>query len=140
MLEYYQQEVDEQQRFNHELRLQQTRGSIRETTLRLMNPEPTEEAATKRAVYSMLGSQQRLDKRNLKKELIRYINTDVNINPRAMLQCKCGALVGHLRYKQAHMRQCYGSLVPDGTSTQGRATEILKTLELVNALSDSRSK
>ena len=76
----------------------------------------------------MVGSQQRLDKRNLKKELIRHINTDVDLNPRAVLQCKCGAIVGHLVYKRAHVMQCYSPLVPDGTSTKIRATEILKTL------------
>jgi hypothetical protein len=85
VLEYYQQEVREQQGFNHELRRQQARAPLRETTLRLINPAPTGEAATKRAVYSMVGSQKELDQKNLRLELIRYINANPDVNPRALI-------------------------------------------------------
>ena len=85
MLEYYQQEQDGQQRFNQELKLQQQGGFLRETTLRLRIPQAPADAAAKKTIYSMVGSQQRLDKRNLKKELIRHINTDVDHNPRAVI-------------------------------------------------------
>ena len=87
----------------------------------------------------MVGSQKKIDQKNLKIELIRVINSNVDYNPRALIQCKCGSFVGHLVYKRSHAMVCYRSLVEDATSTNKRAQELFKIFELENSLSDSRS-
>lgn len=87
----------------------------------------------------MIGSQKKIDQRNLKIELIRLMNSHVDYNPRALIQCKCGSFVGHLKYKQSHAMVCYKSLVPDGTLTNTRAQELLQIFELHNSISDSKT-